>query len=229
MRVISRLAQQRHNQIVDPVRPLLDEGEEVVHWVRARHPESNATGFLYVTRRRCIVRWPQEASPARVFLWEDVECWGVDAGAAGGPVIGIEAKNADALVQIVVETNGMVGSAREAIRIFAKQAPQPRSRLVKASNPERFESHGEVDITKQRKTLFGHTKRIVVTTVGIALVVLGIVLSLPLVPGPGFLLMLAGLGVLATDYDWAKDALAWAKDKYKKTASKLRSRSTTTD
>ena len=229
MGLISRLAEQRHNQIVNPVRALLDDGDEVVQWVRARDPFSNAVGFVYVTRRKCIVRWSNDANPARVFLWEDIECWGVDGGAAGGPLISIEGNKEDALVQILVETDGMVETAREVIRNFVTRAPQPRSRLVRTSNPERFRSRWDNGITKEKKTLLGHTKRIVVTTVGIALIVFGIALSLPLVPGPGFLLMLAGLGVLASDYDWAKDLLALAKEKYQKTASKLRSRSSTTD
>jgi uncharacterized protein (TIGR02611 family) len=43
--------------------------------------------------------------------------------------------------------------------------------------------------------------RIGVTVAGVAVVVLGVVL-LPL-PGPGWLVIFAGLGVLATEYAWA--------------------------
>jgi uncharacterized protein (TIGR02611 family) len=45
------------------------------------------------------------------------------------------------------------------------------------------------------------TVRVVVTAVGVAVIALGIVL-LPL-PGPGWLIIFSGLGILATEYTWA--------------------------
>ncbi len=52
-------------------------------------------------------------------------------------------------------------------------------------------------------------KRIVVTTVGGALLCVGVVLLV--IPGPGILLILAGLAVLSTEYPWAKSAMDWIK------------------
>jgi uncharacterized protein (TIGR02611 family) len=52
--------------------------------------------------------------------------------------------------------------------------------------------------------------RIGVTVVGVVIVAGGIVL-LPL-PGPGWLIIFAGLGVLATEYEWAKRLLRFARD-----------------
>ncbi len=51
--------------------------------------------------------------------------------------------------------------------------------------------------------------RIGVTVVGVAVVAGGVVL-LPL-PGPGWLIIFAGLGVLATEYVWAQRLLAFAR------------------
>jgi uncharacterized protein (TIGR02611 family) len=48
-------------------------------------------------------------------------------------------------------------------------------------------------------------KRIAVTVVGFALIALGLVLLV--LPGPGILVVLAGLAVLATQYAWARSAL----------------------
>ncbi len=53
------------------------------------------------------------------------------------------------------------------------------------------------------------TKRIVVLVVGLALVALGIVL-IPL-PGPGLLVSVAGLAVLATEFVWAERMLDTVK------------------
>ena len=53
--------------------------------------------------------------------------------------------------------------------------------------------------------------RIGATLVGVALIVGGIVL-LPL-PGPGWLIIFAGLGILATEYEWAARLLRFARGK----------------
>jgi uncharacterized protein (TIGR02611 family) len=51
--------------------------------------------------------------------------------------------------------------------------------------------------------------RIGVTVIGVAVIVGGIIL-LPL-PGPGWLIIFAGLGLLATEYEWAKRLLGWLR------------------
>lgn len=49
-----------------------------------------------------------------------------------------------------------------------------------------------------------HTVRATRIVIGIVLIVLGILLSLPLVPGPGLLLVFGGLTVLSTEFEWAR-------------------------
>ena len=51
--------------------------------------------------------------------------------------------------------------------------------------------------------------RVAVTTLGVAIIAGGIVL-LPL-PGPGWLIIFAGLGLLGTEYEWAGRLLRWVK------------------
>lgn len=53
--------------------------------------------------------------------------------------------------------------------------------------------------------------RIAVTVLGVAVIAGGIVL-LPL-PGPGWLIIFAGLGLLATEYEWAARLLRFARAK----------------
>jgi hypothetical protein len=43
----------------------------------------------------------------------------------------------------------------------------------------------------------------------------GIVLSLPLVPGPGIPLILLGLVLLSDDFAWARRALQWSKSRWR--------------
>lgn len=60
-----------------------------------------------------------------------------------------------------------------------------------------------------------HTKRIFVTLLGFVILALGIVMLVT--PGPGWLFIIIGLGVLATEYVWAHHLLSKAKHHYSKT------------
>ena len=54
--------------------------------------------------------------------------------------------------------------------------------------------------------------RIVVAVVGLAILAVGIV-AIPY-PGPGWAIVFVGLGILATEFDWARRLLAYAKERY---------------
>jgi uncharacterized protein (TIGR02611 family) len=63
----------------------------------------------------------------------------------------------------------------------------------------------------QAKKKAGIAYRVAVATVGVAVTVLGVAL-LPL-PGPGWLVIFAGLGILAREFVWARRLLDFAKDR----------------
>jgi uncharacterized protein (TIGR02611 family) len=54
--------------------------------------------------------------------------------------------------------------------------------------------------------------RIGITVVGLLVIAVGIIL-LPL-PGPGWLIIFAGLGLLATEYTWAAQLLRWVRRRF---------------
>ncbi|MFI9511309.1 TIGR02611 family protein [Nocardia sp. NPDC052566] len=55
--------------------------------------------------------------------------------------------------------------------------------------------------------------RIGVAAVGVAVLIVGI-LAIPY-PGPGWAIVFAGLGILATEFAWARKALGWLRAKYR--------------
>ena len=54
--------------------------------------------------------------------------------------------------------------------------------------------------------------RIIVGIVGLAVLCVGI-LAIPY-PGPGWAIVFVGLAILATEFDWARRALAWTRRRY---------------
>lgn len=49
---------------------------------------------------------------------------------------------------------------------------------------------------------------------GFAVLIAGVILALPLVPGPGFALILLGLVLLAEHYVWPRKIIDWLKRKW---------------
>ncbi|HLA92263.1 MAG TPA: PGPGW domain-containing protein [Actinomycetota bacterium] len=62
-------------------------------------------------------------------------------------------------------------------------------------------------------------KRIAVTVFGFVLLLAG--LAMMVLPGPGVLVIIAGLAVLATEYVWAERALNLAKQKAEQAKNKV--------
>ena len=62
-------------------------------------------------------------------------------------------------------------------------------------------------------------KRIAVSVFGLVLLVAG--LAMMVLPGPGILVIIAGLAVLATEYVWAERALNLAKQKAEQAKNKV--------
>ena len=67
-------------------------------------------------------------------------------------------------------------------------------------------------LRERRKTEFVY--RIAVGVIGLAILGVGI-LAIPY-PGPGWAIVFVGLGILATEFDWARRLLAYARERYAK-------------
>jgi uncharacterized protein (TIGR02611 family) len=67
-----------------------------------------------------------------------------------------------------------------------------------------------------------NSKRVAITIVGFVLIIGGSLLLV--LPGPGMLVIIAGLAVLGTEYMWARRALEMAKQKAREAADKVRRR-----
>ncbi|HEX6676167.1 MAG TPA: PGPGW domain-containing protein [Actinomycetes bacterium] len=65
-------------------------------------------------------------------------------------------------------------------------------------------------------------KRLAVLVVGLVLLVAGILLLV--LPGPGLLVTMAGLAVLATEYEWARRLLARLRQHARRLSNQVRRR-----
>ena len=75
------------------------------------------------------------------------------------------------------------------------------------------------------KWLIHHTKRVLRITGGIVLLIVGAVLMIPGVPGPGLVLVFFGLSILAVDFVWAHRLKTHLKTQTDKVVKKFRGQS----
>ena len=61
-----------------------------------------------------------------------------------------------------------------------------------------------------------HTVRATRIVIGIVLIILGALLSLPFVPGPGLLLVFGGLTVLSSEFEWARRWKTYLRDQFRR-------------
>lgn len=66
------------------------------------------------------------------------------------------------------------------------------------------------------RSVVRHAKRVVITVVGLTIVLGGI--ALLVLPGPGWMVIIAGLAILAAEYVWARRLLEKTKEQAKKGA-----------
>ncbi len=56
-------------------------------------------------------------------------------------------------------------------------------------------------------------RTVAIVVAGFVLVAIGLVLSIPGIPGPGLVLILLGLALLSRRFVWARKVLAWARSR----------------
>jgi uncharacterized protein (TIGR02611 family) len=194
----------RERLVLGPVRAALDPDERVVAWGHVQTPQDGGHGILALTRARCVVHWIARDQNDVVIPWNDVRAWDVQDN-GGGPVLSVKAGLNEVAVRLPATSKARVRRASALLGLVGEFAP------AAARAPEGFADGGAFAVRPERRGVRGHTRRVVVTVVGVLLILLGLLFASPFLPGPGALTLLAGLAVLASEYDWAREIHQWLK------------------
>lgn len=223
MGIARRIVEQRDRLALNRAAPYLEENEELIHWVRVRQVEGRGEGFAFVTKRQLVVHWQGRSEDPQTFQWDELEAWGIEADAKGGPVLSVESERKEAAVRIPAGSRSVADKAKKFLRSFAEHAPNPSRGLSANPSSAQVKSVKEIQVSPSKRTAWEQTRRIIVTVLGVALILFGVAVGwLPVFPF--WLPILAGLALLATEYDWAKDASDWVKDNYQEAKKKIKAR-----
>jgi hypothetical protein len=214
------IREQRSKQVLALIDAHLDEGEEVVRWCRVKDPRTKDRGFVYLTRARFIVDWGDDRPPDST-RWSEIAAWGVKSDTQEGPIVGVEDPNGPRFLQLPIVSSGSVVRVTDFLRRWGDLTPDGASRSIDGQDLGVF--HGPesaVDVAGPRANL---VRRVLFTILGVLLIIAAMLIGW--LPGPGgIFLAIAGLWVLAKEYDWAEDALDWMKDKYREAKHRIAER-----
>jgi uncharacterized protein (TIGR02611 family) len=65
-------------------------------------------------------------------------------------------------------------------------------------------------------------RKVLRIALGFLVLIVGIILAIPGVPGPGIAVMIVGLMILSDHFHWARRMLDWAKKKAEQVREKIR-------
>jgi hypothetical protein len=197
-----RVARFRERLVLGPVRAGLWPGEEIAAWSHANVPGVRAPGLIVVTDRRCLLHVASSSVPD------------IDMPLHRLSGFDLERAKSD---RVRVQLNGRRGQdVLVELSLTSRARSRAVGRVLSALTrhdilaPESFDSAMTSPLPPMPRGVRGQARRVWVTVVGVAVLLVSIAFASPFVPGPGALTAVAGFAILAKEYEWARDVHVWA-------------------
>lgn len=183
------------------VRTTLDVDEQVLAWSHASVPAVRSPAVLCVTDRRCLVHVASTSV--------------ADVEAPLGSLLRFDLdRDTPERVRVRLAGNGddVVAELSLTSRARSRAAGRVLSELTRQNvgAPETFDPSKTSPLPPVPRGMKDHARRVWVTVVGIAVLLVSVAFASPFVPGPGALTAVAGFAILAKEYEWARDVHVWA-------------------
>ena len=197
---MAALSRFRERLVLGPIVRYLDGDDEVLAWTHASIPGTRAPGVLAVTHYHCVLHVASSAIP-------DITT----------PLPRLSGFKLNRQNPEVVRVR-LVGEVEVDVELSLTHRVRSRSvgRVLSAltshhiAAPQGFDPALTSPIPPMVRSARHHARRIWVTILGIVVLMLSAVFASPFVPGPGALTAVAGIAILASEYEWARDLHVWA-------------------
>jgi len=200
MRLLRRF---RERLVLGHVRRDLEDGEEIQAWTHANVPGLRAPGLLVVTTRRCLLHVASSSIP--------------DVSTPLTRLSGfkLDRRNPE---RVRVRLCGEADAEEVAVelsltdRVRSRSVGRVLSALTRAqvAAPETFNAELTSPLPPMQRRARHHARRVWITLLGIIVLLVSALFASPFFPGPGALTAVAGIAILAREYEWARDLHVWA-------------------
>jgi uncharacterized protein (TIGR02611 family) len=196
-----RLVRFRERLVLGPILRYLDGDEDLLAWTHANVPEVRAPGVLVVTDHHCLVHVASSSVPD------------VSTPLARLSGFDLDRRNPE-LVRVRLRGDGheVVVELSLTNRLRSRSVGRVLSTLTrkKVAAPDSFDPALTSPVPPMVRSARHHARRVWVTMLGVAVLLVSAVFASPFVPGPGALTALAGIAILAREYEWARDLHVWS-------------------
>lgn len=179
----------------------LDGDEQIRAWTHASIPQTRAPGVLAVTNHRCLLHVASSAIP--------------DISTPLSELSGfkLNRRNPEIVqVRLVGEGHEVDVELSLTNRVRSRSVGRVLSALTRAQvpGPDSFDPELTSPVPPMVRSARHHARRIWITVLGVLVLLVSAVFASPFVPGPGALTAVAGIAILAREYEWARDLHVWA-------------------
>lgn len=210
------VARFRERLVLGPLRASFEPGEALVAWAHARVPGVRPPAVLVVTDQRCLVHI---ASPSVADTYTQLASLvRFDLDRATPETVGVRLENGSG--EEVVAELSLTTRAR------SRAAGRVLSALVRqdVGAPETFDASKTSPLPPMPRGVKDHARRVWVTVLGVVVLLASLVFAWPGMPGPGALTAVAGIAILAREYEWARDVHVWVNRQAERFVAWVRTR-----
>ncbi len=184
-----------------PIVRLLDGDEEILAWAHASVPDVRAPGVLVVTNHNCRLHVASSVIPD--LSTPIAELSGFKLDRHHPEIVRVRIEGDDHEVDVELSLTNRVRS-RSVGRVLSALT------RMKIAAPETFNPALTSPLPPMDRSMRHHARRIWITVLGVLVLLLSAAFATPIVPGPGALTAVAGIAILAREYEWARDLHVWA-------------------
>jgi hypothetical protein len=191
----------RERLVLGELRTQLAPDEQVVTWAHAQVPGVRAPAVLVVTDQRCLVHIASVRSPDTHAPLGSIVRFDLDQDTPDRVRVRLNGAGEELVVELSLATRARSRAVGRVLRALARR---------NIGAPETFDPDKTSPLPPVPRGMKDHARRVWVTVVGVLVLLLSVAFASPFVPGPGALTAVAGIAILAREYEWARDLHVWA-------------------
>jgi hypothetical protein len=198
---MTRFRRFRERLVLGPILRYLDGDEEVLAWTHASVPEHRAPAVLLVTNLKCHLHLANQSVPDISMPLGELTAFRLDRRDPEVVRVHLDGPEGDVMVELLLTNRLRSRSVGRVLATLHRQQIQA---------PVGFDPSLTSPVPPMVRSVKHHARRVWVTVLGVFMLLLGAIFATPVVPGPGALTAVAGIAILAREYEWARDLHVWA-------------------
>jgi hypothetical protein len=191
----------RERLVLGELRRQLEPDEQVVSWAHAQVPGVRSPALLVVTDQRCLVHIASVREPDTYTPLGSLVRFDLDQDTPDRVRVRLNGAGEELVVELSLTTRARSRAVGRVLGALARR---------NVGAPETFDPSRTSPLPPVPRGMKDHARRVWVTVVGVLVLALSVAFASPFVPGPGALTAVAGIAILAREYEWARDLHVWS-------------------